>query len=546
MKMRKNGRNTIWVHAQILQNGYPVASSQKKVHSRGGMSLTNGRRGDLRIPLYSENLHFQFIKFVRGVVSFSLDLPWDGQLSSCGLVHEVDHGTDRNETYTLEPGDYVSLAHGDLRLLVQVLDRPFVQPVARTVKMISGYKQSLLFLFIEDRAVFAAGGIGILAALILVGSFAIGLATRPKLPPGKFEELESTYVLPFIDPEHMRLAPESLQESLNVRSYLPSVLIQYSSFSDMLSGLAPPKEGYVFQSSKERFDRVHSLQRELDEQHEKTMANLGEQSRLRPNSAVILMPMVFGENGQSTITRVVKQFTVHHEALKELVAARRGSIVAFAKDAEYDYKEYKKAPKGNEKAQEALKKIKVWNVPTEEEAVYLEGNRLANEATILGRAYRQLIDERGAHDPHLPAIEIESVSASFSGRQVFDERPDNKWAVVRGAEFGKKVTKLVREPLIGEIEPHLVERTIKTNQFDLQLCFETALRRNQLTEGIMEWKWRIDTRGTIEDLTLMTSTIKDPRMIKCVKQKISTWQFPRPRRGSVEIIYPFEFKPARG
>ena len=83
-------------------------------------------------------------------------------------------------------------------------------------------------------------------------------------------------------------------------------------------------------------------------------------------------------------------------------------------------------------------------------------------------------------------------------------------------------------------------------EMGLQLCFELALRRNQNLKGSMEWQWRLDSRGKISEIELLDSTIQDRRMIRCVRKKIANWKFPRPKRGSVEIKYPFYFAPAKG
>lgn len=546
MKSFRKPIKPLWVHAQILQNGYPVASCKKKVSRRGGMTLTSGRGGDLRIPFYSSQLQLNFVKFKSGVINFKLDLPWDGQLSSEGLVQEIDRNSDRTATYTLINGDFVSLSHGDLRILVQILDRPDLGPRPAAIKPVTGYRDSWLSFFIQDKTTLAASGIGVLAALILVSAFSMGLNARKVAKISQFEQLDASYVLPFVDPEHLRLAPESLQENLDTKHFLTSILLQYRSFTDMLSGLEKPAKDFVYVSSQERFARAHEEQDLQISRLRGEMLESAKNIRNKSNAGTILIPMVFGESSQETISRVVTNLNTHHEALNEVLSMRRQTLEQFNKDPEYDYKEYKKLPKVNEKAQEALKKIKVWNMPTEEEALYIEATRLANAAKTQGKAYRSIINLHGRDDPLAAPIEIESSKKLFSPNLVFDNTSEYKLSLVRASEYGQPKQKVIKEPLTGEIESHLVDRTIQKNQFDLQLCFETALRRNQLTEGTMEWKWRIDTRGTIEDLELLTSTIKDQRMIRCVKQKISSWQFPRPRRGSVEIIYPFTFKPARG
>jgi hypothetical protein len=61
----------------------------------------------------------------------------------------------------------------------------------------------------------------------------------------------------------------------------------------------------------------------------------------------------------------------------------------------------------------------------------------------------------------------------------------------------------------------------------------------------MEWKWILTTQGEIVDLNLVSSTIRSPQMAKCVKQKILGWRFPKPKKGSIEITYPFFFTPKK-
>ena len=133
----------------------------------------------------------------------------------------------------------------------------------------------------------------------------------------------------------------------------------------------------------------------------------------------------------------------------------------------------------------------------------------------------------------------------FSPDKIFD---DSKADALQGSSIDPKAAKIQRvvEPLIGEIDPTLVESTIQKYRYELQACFEGALKRDRFTRGAMEWRWRIDSRGLLSELELVKSNINDPVMSRCVRQKMSAWRFPKPRRGSIEITYPFEFNPTRG
>ena len=83
-----------------------------------------------------------------------------------------------------------------------------------------------------------------------------------------------------------------------------------------------------------------------------------------------------------------------------------------------------------------------------------------------------------------------------------------KIAHIQASDFDLRKAGMVKEPLQGKLNPDLISRTIQNNRFDLQLCFELALRRNQGTAGVMEWQWRLDSRGKISDIELLQTSIK--------------------------------------
>jgi hypothetical protein len=178
--------------------------------------------------------------------------------------------------------------------------------------------------------------------------------------------------------------------------------------------------------------------------------------------------------------------------------------------------------------------------------MYLEAKDFATRARVLQK--RQL-----PHDSTLTPLNAAPLGlpdgskyASFLGDIDFF-LADEKLLQLQASEWGapRKPAKS-KEALVGEIDPALIERYIKQNRYQLQLCYELALRRNEAASGTMEWRWRIDSRGVISDVALVASAIKDQSMIQCIQRKISAWSFPRPRRGSVEVSYPFEFSPSKG
>jgi len=226
----------------------------------------------------------------------------------------------------------------------------------------------------------------------------------------------------------------------------------------------------------------------------------------------------------------------------------------FPHDPEYAWEDYKNVNEVDPLSA-ATGKIKPFNILSEEELVYEESRALAKRAEKKQSKVVSLMGEKDFITPasSKPIAIPDGVRFASFANQVDFMIADEKLYQLQAAEFGqvKAETKpeskaVIQEPLVGEIEPALIENYIKKNQFELQLCYELALRRNEQAAGTMEWRWRIDSRGTISGLALINTSIKDPRMTDCIRRKIAAWRFPRPRRGSIEVSYPFEFAPTKG
>ena len=117
---------------------------------------------------------------------------------------------------------------------------------------------------------------------------------------------------------------------------------------------------------------------------------------------------------------------------------------------------------------------------------------------------------------------------------------------IQAVEFEGQLAKKVQEPLIGQINQVYIEKAIKKNRFQLNLCYELALRRNQKLRGVMHWVWRVNTLGKVSEISLVKSSLRDRQMINCIRRKVASWHFPRPKKGSIKISHSFEFEPQGG
>lgn len=552
--LRSGGK--LYAHVAVLQNGEPLVEATRKLRRHGTISITSGDRGILAIPHYPlPDGTLDLVEMDQGRARLIVDAKWEGFCTSGGeLVNLMRNDRGRQEV-ELGRGDYASIGRDDLRVMVRVDDRPrrrrFDQeePVRALGR---DWRRSMICHFVpslEEKRSFA---IATFAAMVVVGCFAAGLAMRPRGKPKSIEDIKDEYMIAFVAPEHLESAPETLQTHLDRSHFIRSVLLFYQAFTGLLVGAPRYDADLLLPTSVRLYEEVNAAAADaLAAKRRKQEEIDGEQARLK-DVAVLSVPSVLGESVSGRMLRTLDKIGIMQQAMALNLEAKRAIAPEFRADDPYDYDNYRDAPtgkKGISKVPDAIKAIRVWKQSTDEEAMYLEAKDFAAKARLLQT--RQLprgdagsiLEPRNADPLGLPDG---SKYASFLSNIDFF-LADEKLLQLQASEWGapKKPAKS-KEALVGEIDPSLIERYIKQNRYQLQLCYELALRRNEAASGTMEWRWRIDSRGVISDVALVASAIKDQSMIQCIQRKISAWRFPRPRRGSVEVSYPFEFSPSKG
>ena len=530
------------VSVEVLQNGISVAQTSHRYGKTGTLAITSKPNGPLAIPMYPLPDEVVIVKSSRGKTFLRLDNAWEGFVVLEGAVKEVIV-TDRTlREFELKPGDYASLLLGDLRVLVRVA------PEKRAIipDLDKNFRPAFSSLFLRDKNEFAGFAAAAGIAFLLFASFSWGLLRFHAERPKNIEDLSALYTLPFISSEHFVNSPETLQEKLNRHDYVASVVRYYRDFSAMVSGLPVDDTNGMFSPTinayQESFREAKSKLEFLSEKQKK----IEDAALKRPLVGVLAIPSVEGETVDGSLLRIIDKVALQHDAAKLNLQLRKEVSDIFKADPEYDFNQYK----GKIVVTSGLDKIKQISLMemTDEQEMYVKGERLGLQAAALQRRTSKVHEKFSVVSAKSGPIEIPAgvEFASFlSGVDYI--LADEKLDQIQASEFGtQRRIEVIKEPLIGEIEPSLVEKTIEKYRFELQLCFELALRRNQLTRGVMEWKWRIDSRGQISDISLVSTTIVDQRMTECVRDKMGKWRFPRPRRGSIEVSYPFEFNPSRG
>jgi hypothetical protein len=527
------------VFVRILQNGYPVAETETLLSfRRTKLQLTANNGGELAIPLYPFSEDLQIIRMAGRKMHLVIDQPWSGYLSSKGSTQKLGANDRSFREFPMLAGDVANLVLNDLRLMIRVVN----PTVTREVALDSAYAGSLFGLFFrnasEKKGLFLAAAFSLVLFCGIFGTFQVVSIHRPS----KFEDLEASYTLPFIDGRSIDTAPEGLQSDLNRQKYVESVVAYYRNFTKMIMGWPLDKQNLMFISSVKSYRQKYEEQRASLERNIDSQQAIDTQMRRKIEKATITIPSVYGSSFRAKLVNVIEKIEDLHNGFDLSLKHKKAVVDKFRKDPIYDWEDYhKKAmevkPAGAEKVESYAEK-----------SLYREAKDLANHARALQAAKEYRAEKR----PVLDAANLTSVFlpsnvswASFINSMSEDYylQSDKKQSLIVASKFDEIRKEKIREPLIGKIKPYKIEEVIKNNQFALNLCYELALRRNQTLEGKMQWSWRIDSRGKISDLALEKSNLKDAEMVHCVRNSIASWPFPRPKNGSISIQHIFSFKP---
>ncbi|NRA44681.1 MAG: AgmX/PglI C-terminal domain-containing protein [Oligoflexales bacterium] len=540
------------VHICILQNGHPIAEATCPVQKSRTLKITSSPNGLLSIPYYPLLEDIQILQIKNRKVFLLLNQPWEGYLSSEGRTVHLKPQDRTERTFRLQEHDFANIVLTDLRLMIKIKG---VKP-PDTVPLDPKYRAHLGSIMFDNSQEKKGMLIGIFSSILFFFALSLALFNLDTKRPQVFEELENLYTLPFINSQSFNTAPEALQTNLDRRDLISSVTNYYRNITKMIMGWPIDDPKVLFDSSINNYQGMYQA---FDDQIQKSIENqLQVDSRTQEDRAsqMIKIPSVLGESFQQKLLRTLTKVDTLHKGFNVSLELRKNTTASFKKDPDYDWGQYLrtndslgliKVESANELTE--LTKISVFNQKTNEEMMYFRSQVLGEKAGMRRKYLRLKSDRRTPLTSHqTPNIYIpQGVNfVSFVSPQSFNHNSDKIIKQIRGLDYKKQNRDKVKEPLIGRINTRHLEQAIKKNRFQLNLCYELALRRNQNLRGKMHWVWRIDSLGKVSDISLVKSTLRDRQMINCVRRKLASWSFPRPKRGSVKINHRFDFEPQGG
>ncbi len=97
--------------------------------------------------------------------------------------------------------------------------------------------------------------------------------------------------------------------------------------------------------------------------------------------------------------------------------------------------------------------------------------------------------------------------------------------------------------VVGELDKDLIRRTVRAHINEVRRCYEKQIDRDPNARGRVAIAFEIDAKGKVQASTLQESTMKDPAAGECIAAAVKGWKFPKPRTGTVSVVYPFVLEP---
>lgn len=98
----------------------------------------------------------------------------------------------------------------------------------------------------------------------------------------------------------------------------------------------------------------------------------------------------------------------------------------------------------------------------------------------------------------------------------------------------------------GALPPEVIQRIVRQNFGRFRLCYENGLKKNPNLSGRIAVKFVIGADGSVSRSGDGGSDLPDTAVRECVAKSFMGLSFPKPEKGTVEVVYPIAFSPSGG
>lgn len=544
--MARLKKKNVWIEVVVLWGGSELGRCQKLLANCSGITAGKGLLTTIRSRVWPRWDELIILVKSRNGLILNPKLPWQGVITDSEGVHVLNPTKELRKIIGISSDTAASLRLDDMSIMIRCGDRRLTKSIM--VKHKPGYRGSVLNFFADSGSEWACLAISVVASAILVGSIWWALDNRPLVGFSQVDDLPEKKRLPFIGQSHLSTAPNILQTNLDRFNFVKSVWNFYSDLTLILGfGKDPGKNAKPFGTTIEYYESLsHAQKKSLD-----AAENAQEKKLLSSHSRgpFISIPTVRGESLDGKTLRIFDKISVLRTSADGLAERRVQVAEQFNSDIGYKY-EPKKEDGGT---QRAFAKISAGflGVESDDKMQARQASESAARAAIVqskifGKDHLRFGPNNCCDRPVGAPLTQDGFTWLKPKLNKADDTTFSDFGARSWASAPIENSREGSENQTTSLNPILIEKTVSAGRLQIRMCYELALQRNQLARGSMEWRWVIDNDGRPSELNLIKSSIKDEKMVKCVRDKIASWRFPRPERGAVEVRYPFEFTRDKG
>ena len=537
--------NKKYLNVAVYWGGAELGRCSRPLKGSRGVTAGNGFLCDIKSVIWPRWDELEVIIKTKSGLVLNPNLPWDGVISDGRETHILNSLKPSRKLIEITSATTASLRIDELAVAIRVGTR--FKNAADHIKPIAGYGASAFSLIADKPFEWISLGIAFAAAGVLTLSAHSTLRARGNDVYTSINELPGEALLPFLSQRHLAEAPDVIQSGLDRFNYIHSVWDYYSDFGTVVGyGGSPEGKKSIFPTTIDTYKDLKASQsstlKAAETRQRSQLANSDDRV------GTLSIPMVLGESLDGRALRVLDKISLITETSKQMAKRRNEVAKEFGEEIGYSFD----AKNGESATNEKFAQISAGflGLESDDKMQISQAKGSATRAALrqmdLFGKERLVFGAVGCCDPIVGAPLTQNglvwLPPSFS------PTTSTSLAALKASTWGEPIRDVprIKEPVIGHIEPADVERTVSAGRYQLRLCYELALRRNQTAKGSMEWKWMIDSRGKIANIDLLKSSIRDDELVRCVRDKIASWHFPKPRGGSVEVRYPFEFSRDKG
>lgn len=115
---------------------------------------------------------------------------------------------------------------------------------------------------------------------------------------------------------------------------------------------------------------------------------------------------------------------------------------------------------------------------------------------------------------------------------------------VRESGGGVETQVVPRDPDVdGPIAKDAVRRVVHGYRSELEQCYASYLGEDSIFYGEVELVWTIESDGSTTGVSIriLDPRATAPKLMTCLESEMEGWTFPEPKRGTVDVVYPFKF-----